>query len=283
MLDELVAEYLLRQKIDHLNLTAEDLVARAIESGAIPSIAPVDESEVVELYEQSVAADYDISFNQLRAALVDTLHDDRFQKAREQYLHLLRRDADIRIFMAIPRVSIPVTKEDPARGFPDAPIQLVEFSDFHCPFCRELRSTLERLMTRYGDDLQWVWKDYPLASLTAAAAARCAHDQGMFWEYHDGLFERQPELQPRDLDGVEALQALAADVGLDGRVFADCVSTGRYEDVVAEAAEAAYLLGISGTPTVFINGRMVAGAERFETYEQILLEELQLLEQGRSD
>lgn len=288
VLEQLVAEHLLRQQIDQSDLTAEELVARAIEDGVIPDIAPVDETAVVDLYAQSGAAEYGVSLGQLRPALIESLEEEGYARARERYIQLLRRDAQVRIRMPIPRVPVDVTRADPARGSPDAPVRLVEFSDFHCPFCRDLRPTLERLMATYGDDVQWVWKDYPAADLTAAAAARCAHDQGLFWEYHDGLFERQPETAEPWLDdsepwlddpaGVEPLLALAADIGLDGRQFADCVASGRYEEVVAEAAEAAYSLGVGGTPTVFINGRMVAGAQGFEAYEQIVLEELELLE-----
>ena len=274
VLDELIVEHLWRQRVAHRGITVEELLAEAIESGTIASIEPVDEAAVTALYEQSGAAEHGVSLAQVRPALVDALEEERHQQAREQYLHLLRREADVHILMAIPRVSIPVAPADPIRGSPDAPIRLVEFSDFHCQFCRDLRPVLERLMLEYGDYLQWVWKDYPLGSFATAAAARCAHDQGMFWTYHDGLFERQAELQP---DDVRPLHALAADIGLDEVRFADCVSNDRHEGVVAAEAEAGYLLGVSGTPTVFINGRMVTGTERFETYERILLEEIRLL------
>ena len=274
VLDELIAEHLLEQRVERLDLTTEELIAEAIESGALPDLEPVKEAEVVALYEQSGAAEHGVSLDQLRATLVDALEEARRLEAQGQYLDLLRRQADIRILMDIPRASISVTPDDPTRGSPDALITLVEFSDFHCSFCRELRPLLEHLMAEYGDHLQWVWKDYPLGSVTTAAAARCAHDQGMFWAYHDSLFDRQGELL---LGDVQLLHALAAEIGLNETRFANCLYTGRYEEIVEAEAEAGFLLGVSGTPTVFINGRMLTGAESFETYERVLLDELQLL------
>ena len=126
----------------------------------------------------------------------------------------------------------------------------------------------------YGDKVKVVWKDFPLTSIhpeafKASEAAHCAGDQGKYWEYHDRLFQNQRALQ------VDALKKHAADLGLDAAAFNTCLDSGRYSARVRQGLQEGAALGVGSTPSVFINGRLVQGAQPFEAFKDIIDEELQ--------
>ena len=166
----------------------------------------------------------------------------------------------------------------PYRGPDDAPVTLLEFTDYECPFCaRHFQQTYPGLLSEYEGRLKYVIRNFPLSSIhpqaqRAAEAAECAEEQGRFWEYHDLLFQRAPAL------GVEHLTAYATETGLDAERFEDCLESGRKADVVAEDFEDGLRYGVSGTPTFFINGRRVVGTlslDEFESYIDAALDEAQ--------
>lgn len=174
----------------------------------------------------------------------------------------------------IPRYDIPIDENDPSFGPEDAPVVMIEFSDFECPYCR--RHALEvqgRLLEAYGDQIRLVYKDFPLSSIhanaiPAAEAAQCAQEQGQFWGFHDLLFSMQLGLSP------DAYQQYATTLGMDLDSFNECVSERRYsEDVLADYNYAASL-GVRSTPTFFINGIAVVGAQPFEVFAQVIDAEL---------
>jgi protein-disulfide isomerase len=152
-------------------------------------------------------------------------------------------------------------------------VTLIEFSDFHCPFCRKVQPTLVELMARYGDRLRLVYKDMPLDNLhpqarATAEAARCAAEQGRFWEYHDKIYANAVDGSPA------ALQRFAQEAGLDAARFESCRASRKYQTGVQKDVQEGTLLGISGTPGFFINGRFVSGAQPIEVFTRIIDEEL---------
>ena len=165
-------------------------------------------------------------------------------------------------------------KGAPAMGPEDATVTVVEFSDFQCPFCARVMPTLKRVKETYGDQVQIVWKNFPLTAIHpqafgAAQAGQCAQEQGMFWEYHDRLFANQQALEP------DSLKTHAAAVGLDAAAFSACLDTAKYADLVQEQMGIGTSLGVSSTPTVFINGRLVSGAQPYAVFVTIIDEELE--------
>ena len=129
----------------------------------------------------------------------------------------------------------------------------------------------------YGDRVRIVWKDFPLTSIhpqafKAAEAGQCAREQGKFWEYHDRLFQNQQALEP------DLLKKYAADTGLDAAKFNTCLDTAKVRRALQAQMGVGNQLGVSSTPSVFINGRMVSGAQPYETFTAIIDEEL---ERGR--
>jgi len=164
------------------------------------------------------------------------------------------------------------TDDAPAKGPETAPVTIAEFSEFQCPFCLKADPTLKRITEVYKDHVRVVWKHYPLSihenAMDAALAAEAARNQNRFWEYHDKLFANQERLE------VAQLQQYAKDIGLDmDRFERDRLSPDTKKRVEADVAEAD-ALRVSGTPSFFINGRFVRGAQPFEVLAKIIDEEL---------
>ncbi len=162
-----------------------------------------------------------------------------------------------------------ITKDDHIRGNKDAPIVLVEFSDFQCPFCSKVHPTLKRLFEEYNGQIAWVYKHLPLDSLHpyaryAAEASECAADQGMFWEYADELYAGQPSIGP------EYIFTIAQKIGLNVNRFEICVNSGKFANIVKEDENEAKSVGISGTPGIYINDTLIKGAVPYENFKQVI-------------
>lgn len=171
------------------------------------------------------------------------------------------------------RYDVPVD-DDPVLGPENAPITIIEFSDFECPYCQRWHSEVySRLLENYGDEVRLVYRDFPLESIhpnatPAAVAANCAYEQNAFWEFHDKLFSNELGL------GGEAYRQYAQDLGLDMATFNECVESDRYLDEVRADLEWAASLGVQSTPTFFINGIALVGAQPYDVFEQVIESEL---------
>ncbi len=164
--------------------------------------------------------------------------------------------------------------DDPAIGPPDAPVLIVEFSDYQCPFCaRSALETLPQILETYEGKIRVVFRDFPLSSIhsnaqKAAEAAECADDQGQFWAYHDTLFQNQQALD------IDSLKGYAQQLGLDTGAFNECLDSGQYASEIQNDLAQGQSYGVTGTPTFFINGRLLRGAKPFSDFEAMIEEEL---------
>lgn len=162
--------------------------------------------------------------------------------------------------------------DDPSIGPANAPITIIEFSDFNCPYCRQFNQvTFKALMDAYPNQIRFVYRDYPITSqelYVAALAAECAGDQGAYWPFHDALFSGQYDL------GRDAYQAYAKSLGLDSTALLACIDSGKYGDEVQKDAHDAASLGITGTPTFFVNGLPMVGAQPLAQFTRVIDGEL---------
>ena len=171
------------------------------------------------------------------------------------------------------RYEIPVD-DDPSIGPEDAPITIVEFSDYECPYCRQWHTEVfDRLLQAYPEEVRLVYRDFPLSSIhpnatPAALAANCALEQDVFWDYHNKLFGMELGLS------TDAYQEYASQLGVDTEEFAECLDSGRYEEEVQADFDFAANLGVRSTPTFFVNGIAVVGAQPFEVFQQVIDQEL---------
>ncbi len=267
-LEAILSDHLLAREAASRGVSLEQLLAQELLKRAMP----VSDAEIRQIYERSLPLPGGMTFDQVKPMAMSYLQQQHLDDARARFIDELRESAHAAIRLEAPRQAVAVAPVDPARGLTSAPIHLVEFSDFECPYCKQLEPVLTRLRDKYGDRIRLVWKDFPLPihsrARGAAEAARCAGDQGHFWEYHDLLFANQQSLAPDDLKG----HAGTAKLDLDQ--FAACLERGVHRADITVDLEEGARQGIEATPTVFINGRPVIGAQPFETYEKVIEEEL---------
>jgi protein-disulfide isomerase len=214
------------------------------------------------------------TLEQIAPTITRYLTDQLRAQARETVLKELRKQGPaIRVSLESPRLTLTVAPSNPTVGSASAPITLIEFSDYQCPYCGRVEPTLKRLRATYGDKIRFVWKDFPLTQIhpqafKAGEAAHCAGDQGKYWELHDVLFNKQQELQPDDL------KRHAIELGLDVTAFNQCLDTSKYGERVRDGVSEGGTLGVNSTPTIFINGRRLSGAQPYEVFASVIDEEL---------
>ena len=265
-LDNVIRERVLAKEAKKNGIDVEELLKANVD-GTITKPTP---AEVRTFYEQRKSR-FRKPFEEVEeqaAAIVEAL---RIREARLDYAAGLRRDSKVEILISAPR--LPVNVENAHRRGPaDAPVTLVEFSDFQCPFCKRVQPTLESLFEEYEGKISWVYKDLPLTSIHpdavgAAEAARCAGDQGKFWEYRDALFAESRVTKQVHPKIVEALE-------LDQAAFDECLSSQKYNEAVTADGAEAQSLGISGTPAFVVNGILLTGAQPKEAFVRLIDAEL---------
>ena len=165
--------------------------------------------------------------------------------------------------------AVVLSDSDHIRGDKNAPITIVEFSDFQCPFCQSFHPSVQKLVDNYPGKVRWIWKHFPLSfhaqAQTAAEASECAAEQGKFWEYSDKLFENQALFTQSGI-----FEKIAGELGLNAGQFSTCLSSGKYSQKVEDDYSMGVAAGVSGTPGSFINDVYVAGAKSYDSLEQIV-------------
>jgi len=166
--------------------------------------------------------------------------------------------------------------DDPVKGSQNAPVTIIEFSEYQCPFCKKyIDGAYPKIISEYINTgkVKYVFRDFPLGfhsnAKPAAMAAECAHEQDKFWEYHDLLFENQDSLS------IENYKKWAADLGLDSEQFDDCLDTEKYKEEVEADLVDGQKYGVSGTPAFFINGKLISGAQPYTAFKQAIEEALE--------
>ncbi len=193
-----------------------------------------------------------------------------------EYAKSLGPGYDLTVFLKEPQspnIQVSIGKDDPVYGPDNAPLTIVEFSDYQCPACRKNHEVVRELKQAYKDRIRWVFKDLPMPghkwARGAALAARCAAEQGKFWQYQDLLFSSQEELSP------DRLAHLATELGLQMEPFSQCLNAAKFQAQLEKDIEEAKKFGLNTTPTLVINNRLVSGAPPPDRFKQIIDEELQ--------
>lgn len=267
-LNNLVSEKLLNLEATAKGKTIDDFQKEIM-------AAPVDEptdAQIQEVYEQNKDALGGKSLEETKGRIVEYLKNQvRAQKAQAM-LAELRTKYPTTIKLSPPVVEVSDAGRESRGGGADAPITIVAFSDYECPFCNKGELVIAEVMAAYGDKIRYVHRDYPLpfhkSARPAAEAARCAGEQGKFWEVHDALFVNYASLSE------EKITEIITAAGVDKTKLDACLATGKAKTMVDEDMTAGGEVGVSGTPAFFINGRMLSGAQPLDRFKAIIDSEL---------
>jgi protein-disulfide isomerase len=269
-LDAMIDQKLLESEAAKRGVT----IAALVQSEITAQVTPVTAEETARFYDENKAK-LQGEFKGLEEQIKNYLNAQRLQTKQQEFFKSLRASAKIEVFLTPPPIirSEVVTAGAPVRGASDAPVTIVEFSDFHCPYCRRVQPVLDQVRAKYDGKIKIVFRDFPIDTLhpqarAAAEAARCATEQGKFWEFHDLVFQNDADALPATLAG------FAKTVGLDVPAFEACRTSGKYKNPVQTSNVEGTRLGITGTPTFFINGRILVGAQPLEAFSKIIDEEL---------
>jgi len=273
-LDVVIGDRLIEREAESRQLTRDQLLDMELPS----RIPPVTDEDISLIYERNKDRFDGRSEEEMRPDLRAMIEAQMPLQALHAYMNELRAGADdIVVLLDPPRQDVQVLPDDAVSGPANALIEIVEFSDFDCPYCQQATDTLSKLRELFGDQIRLVYKDFPLPShpnaFKAAEAGRCAKDQGKFWELHDKMFASQGALEP------DSLKLYAAELGLDAAAFSLCLDEGRYADRVQRDMAIGADHGVSSTPTLFVNGRLVAGAMPLGFFEELVREELAIINQ----
>lgn len=268
--EALIAERILAREAAKRGVTVQAL----LDAEVTTKVALVTEQEIETFYQTNKArlkGDEAALQEQIRAHL----QNQKLAARRGAFVQSLHSQANVVVRLKAPAVFRAEVGVDgaPFKGPATAPVTIVEFSDFHCPFCQRVLPTLTQLESQYGDKVKLVFRDYPIDNLHPTArkadeAARCARDQEKFWAYHDALFANAPKAGP------EQLKAYAEAVGRDVPAFEQCLSSGAHQATVQRDVEEGTRVGVTGTPAFFINGRLLTGAQPLESFVRVIEEEL---------
>ena len=270
VLEQMAMERIVKAEAAKANLSDQDYIRKRIDEAPVQPPTEAQERQFYERLKSGGQIPPDATFESLKDRIAQALVNQQRQTQMQKVVQELQKQANLKIDLPQPRVQ--VAAEGPARGPKDAPVTIVEFSDFECPYCGAAHDTVEQVMSTYAGKVRLVYRQFPLSfhphAAKAAEASLCAADQGKFWEYHDVLFKNQKKLEPTDL------KAHATEVGMDPQKFGQCLDSGDKKKAVDADQQAGLQAGVGGTPAFFINGIFLNGAQPIDEFKKIIDGEL---------
>jgi protein-disulfide isomerase len=255
---------------------AEALVTQISEENAT-----VSDAEISSFYDENKARFRGKPLEQVKEAVSGQLVKSKQREAMNNLVEQLRNQADVDVALEapdLPRLSVDVGS-NPPRGPEDAPITIIEFADYECPYCTRGYTTMRGVMDKYEGKVKWYFRDFPLSfhrnAVSYSVAANCAGEQGKYWEMHDAILDNQ-----KGLVGAGGVEGLAEKIGLDTAAFGTCTGNSESTERVMSDMTDGQAVGVSGTPAYFINGIMISGAQPLENFESIIDRELEAAGQG---
>ena len=268
-LDMLLDEKLVANEAKAQGLTVEKLKQREIDEKA----EKPDKAEAEQLYTQNQRRLQGLPKDQAMLTVERALVQRNREVRAAEFRRELMKKHGVQLRMEPPRYQVAVPADAPSLGPSQAVVTIVEFADYQCPFCHQAQLAVEQILKKYDGKVRFVHRDFPLESIhpratPAAKASRCAGEQGKFWEYHRGLLA-----SPTGFDEAD-LKRRAGVLGLDQAKFATCIAQPGGEKAVQEALADGQRLGVSATPTFFVNGRRLVGAKGVPDFVDVIEDEL---------
>jgi protein-disulfide isomerase len=269
-LENLINQRVLEAEAKKRGVSTEKLLEQDVDS-KVPEATDAEVSAVYAVQKDEINR----PFEEVKPRLQQNLKRARIQQARQDYYANLREQAKVSVLLGPPRMEVGFDLAR-VRGNPKARVMIVEFSDFQCPYCSQAVATLKNVLTKHQDSVALAFRDMPMTqihpqALMAAEAARCAGEQGKFWEYHDLLFGDQNRLDHKGL--LEKAKSLK----LDEKQFDFCLTNEKYKAQIQQDSQEGMRAGVSGTPGFFINGIFLSGAQPEAAFEKTIQEQLTAL------
>jgi protein-disulfide isomerase len=270
-LEQMAMERIIKAEAAKQGLSEQDYMRKRVESAPVRQPTLEEEKQFFDRLQKAGQIPADAKFEDLKDRIGQAIIGDQRRVQLQRVVQEMRKEANLKIDLPQPRVE--VAAEGPSRGPKDAPVTIVEFSDFECPYCGAAHDTVEQVMSTYAGKVRLVYRQFPLTNIhphaaKAAEAALCAADQGKFWEYHDVLFKNQKKLDPTDL------KTYASSTGMDGQKFGSCLESGEKKGRVDADQQAGLQAGVGGTPAFFINGIFLNGAQPIDEFKRVIDAEL---------
>ena len=270
LIEEMISRKLLEEQARAQGKTLEQW----FQTDYMSSVAEPSDADAKAFFEEHKAqVPAGQTFDDLKPRIKQAIKQQKLRDNMGKMLEDLKAKHAVKVALEPPELPrVEVEARGPARGPANAPITIVEFSDFQCPYCGREVPVIERLMKEYDGKVRLVFRHYPLDfhpfARKAAEAGACAQDQGKFWELHDRMFGNQAKL------AVDDLKTYAKQVGLDASKFDKCLDSGEKKTLVEEDQKAGSAAGVSGTPAFFINGLFINGAQPYEVIKQTVDREM---------
>ncbi len=266
-LDKIIRDRLLSAEAKKRNISADELIAIQVD-GAVA--APTDEA-IVQFYNAN-KSEMPGTLAESAAKIREYLRGLSRQTIFDNFIARLYKEYDVKSFVEPERTLI-ATNGQPSKGPVNAPVTLVEFADFECPYCGALFPTLQKIEADFKDKLRIVYLQFPLETIhsragKAAEASLCANEQGKFWQMHDAMFSDQANLT------VDDLKQKASQLALNAEMFNACLDSGKSLAEIRSDLTAGLQAGVSGTPAMFINGRFLQGSVPYGEIQKLIEDEL---------
>lgn len=264
-LDKLIDQLLLDAAASRKGITRDQLLEQQVAA----KVPEPTEAEVEAFY---LGQGEFGPLEEVKGKLKEALKQAKIEHLRSAFMDGLRREAAVSVLLAPPKVEVGYDASR-VRGNANAPVTIVEFSDFQCPFCRGAEETIKKVMAEYGDKVKVAYRDFPLRSAhpraeASAEASRCAGEQGKYWEYHDLLFSAPAKLDPAGLlEHATALQ-------LNETQFLSCLNSEKYKSAVDADLKAGSRARVNATPAFFVNGVFISGAQPASVFSKAIDSEL---------
>jgi protein-disulfide isomerase len=265
-LDEYIEELLLERQAKKENISVDELINRHV----LATIAKDPDDAALKVYFEGL--DTAEPFETVRPKIAEHLRERRIARARAAYMQTLRGQIPVVLRIDAPRAVISL-ENTPVRGDLKAPVKLVEYADYECPYCQQIQPELQKLEAEYKGRLAFAFKDVPLPNhphaQKAAEAAHCAGVQNKYWEFHDLLLQTKEVDLPQLRDGARKL-------GLNADAFNSCLDSGQQAALVKTQLDEATKLGLQGTPSFFLNGRFFSGSMSYEQLRDLVEAEIKV-------
>ncbi len=270
-LNKLLVDTLVGAEAKKVNMSLDDFISKKVVGGELK----ISDKEYKNFVAEKHIPETQIN-PQIKERIISYLQNIKKQDKLTEYVAKLTKGQAVEVYFKKPKMQVNVEAgQAPAFGGQGAPVTVVEFSDFQCPFCSRGAETVTLLKKKYGNKIKLAFKHFPLPmhhdARPAAEASMCVNEQSSdkFWKFHDLAFKNQDKLDKASID------KYAKDSGADMKKFAECVTAKKYSDYVQTDISYGEKIGVKSTPTFFVNGQLISGAVPIESFSEIIDEELE--------